>query len=108
MSYGGYSDPTWMAKAVLVNADPKMLKLSVSSLIDWLDSSDAERHLCAYTIVDRLLQVMVTGRYDPRSEEACMMSESADESVDKFLTDLDDPDKLNDFLGNNSEGEEDE
>lgn len=64
----GYDSGEWMSRAVIANVDPRMLRLAVLDLVSHLHNAEVD-HFHAYDLMDRLLQVAVTGRYTPPADD---------------------------------------
>ena len=93
----GFSSPLWMAKAVVCNADAKLLRFAVCNVLDRLWSDET---LDVEQVFERIVQISTTGRYvEPKFsqedyEEAVRVADdiaerNIDEEVAKFREQLD-------------------
>lgn len=64
----GFESPIWLAKAVIAQADPRMLRVAVVEVIEHLVAT-APNGSSPFEIIDRLVQVSTTGRYTPPNPE---------------------------------------
>lgn len=103
----GWSSPLWMARALIWNAEPALLRLAVNDILNLLWASD---EVDADEIFERIVQICATGKYVPveitqqQYEETMkladeMLQKSEDEEVEKFRQEMDD------FLGGDEDDE---
>lgn len=64
----GYSSPEWMARAIVTNADSRMLRAAVINLISHLNDPRID-HFHGFELVDRILQITMTGKYVEQVED---------------------------------------
>lgn len=90
----GITDPEWLIKAVIANADSRMLKISVIQLIDWIHKAPNGFTFTALEVVERLVQVAVQGKYFPTDNSSYTMTFENGQDLadyvgsDKFNEDL--------------------
>lgn len=70
----GYSSNKWMMKQIIMSADPRYLKAAVLQVVDDIH----ERGITNYEILDMLVQISSTGRYEPEDQVAGMAKEALD------------------------------
>lgn len=62
----GLDSPLWMARQIIRHSRPILLVKAVEDLIDYLGAlSPGGRGTSPYEVIDRLVQVASTGRYEP-------------------------------------------
>lgn len=93
----GFNSPLWMAKMIVLGADPHLLAHAVVEVMDYIWNDE---HPEADEIFDRLVQVSMTGQYlDPeitqeQYEETMKIADeflqkAEDEAVEKFRKEMD-------------------
>ena len=85
----GLESPHWLAKMLIANAHPTLVK---KAIIDVMDTAYASEDACVdwFELIDRLVQVSATGKYTPPEPE--------DEVIAKFSVNLDNLEDLPDDL----------
>lgn len=72
----GYGSNTWLAKQVILGANPALVKLAVLGLIEELDSDNPE--IDVFEVIDRLVQVSTQGTYYTEDEVEDLVRKSVD------------------------------
>lgn len=73
----GFESPIWLAKTIVAQANPLYLKKAVIDVIDHLDQAETGR-TSPYEVIDRIVQVVATGKYTPPVDEETLFSGSVD------------------------------
>lgn len=108
----GFESPIFMAKGIVQQAHPLLLKKAVLNVIDHLNNAD-ETGSSPFEIIDRLVQVILTGEYRaPESDSSTVLGtidledgklpDDLEEQVQKFV------DQLNGLPGGEAVSEDDE
>lgn len=94
----GFESPIFMAKGIVQQAHPLLLKKAVLNVIDHLNNAN-ETGSSPFEIIDRLVQVILTGEYRaPESESSTVLGtidledgklpDDLEEQVQKFVDQL--------------------
>lgn len=114
----GITSPKWMWEHLIANSQPIMLKKSILDLADAFEDRDC---MSEYEVLDRIVQVAMTGRYKPpEPEQETLLSRelnlSSEGDIQEFMEELnkllgeDAPDDKSweDFLKEREQDDEDE
>lgn len=101
----GFESPIFMAKGIVQQAHPLLLKKAVIEVITHLDNSH-ETGSSPFEIIDRLVQVILTGEYHAPERDMSTILGTIDFEDGKLPTDLEDQvQKFVDQLNNLPKGE---
>ena len=85
----GFESPIFMAKGIVQQAHPLLLKKAVLGVIDHLNNAD-ETGSSPFEIIDRLVQVILTGEYRAPESDSTTILGTIDLEDGKLPADLED------------------
>lgn len=108
----GFESPIFMAKGIVQQAHPLLLKRAVLNVIDHLDNAD-KTGSSPFEIIDRLVQVILTGEYRAPEQDLSTVLGTIDLEDGKLPDDLEEQvqkfvDQLNGLPGGEAVSEDDE
>lgn len=108
----GFESPIFMAKGIVQQAHPLLLKKAVLNVIDHLDNSH-ETGSSPFEIIDRLVQVILTGEYRSPERDLSTVLGTIDLEDGKLPDDLEEQvqgfvDQLNNLPDGEAVSEDDE
>lgn len=108
----GFESPTFMAKGIVQQAHPLLLKKAVIEVITHLDNAN-ETGSSPFEIIDRLVQVILTGEYRAPERDLSTVLGTTDLEDGKLPDDLEEQiqkfvDQLNDLPNGERVSEDDE
>lgn len=108
----GFESPIFMAKGIVQQAHPLLLKKAVLGVIDHLDNSH-ETGSSPFEVIDRLVQVILTGEYRAPEPDLSTVLGTIDLENGKLPADLEDQvqkfvDQLNNLPNGDRVSEDDE
>lgn len=108
----GFESPIFMAKGIVQQAHPLLLKKAVIEVITHLDNSH-ETGSSPFEIIDRLVQVILTGEYHAPERDMSTILGTIDLEDGKLPADLEDQvqkfvDQLNNLPNGDRVSEDDE
>lgn len=84
----GFESPIFMAKGIVQQAHPLLLKKAVIEVITHLDNAN-ETGSSPFEIIDRLVQVILTGEYRaPERDLSTVLGDDLEEQVQRFVDQL--------------------
>lgn len=108
----GFESPIFMAKGIVQQAHPLLLKRAVLNVIDHLDNAD-KTGSSPFEIIDRLVQVILTGEYRAPEQDLSTVLGTIDLEDGKLPDDLEEQvqkfvDQLNGLPDGDQVSEDDE
>lgn len=108
----GFESPIFMAKGIVQQAHPLLLKKAVLNVIDHLNNAN-ETGSSPFEIIDRLVQVTLTGEYHAPERDSSTVLGTIDLKDGKLPDDLEEQvqkfvDQLNGLPGGDQVSEDDE